>query len=171
MPVICNPVPTSSVVRDQCAILPPQSYNPKFNDWNVSGDFTLSYQIAKDVLGYTTYARGFKSGGINLAGLPLDAANNPILSAQTVKPESVDHFEVGLKTQLFDRRVTFNLAGFWTEIGDYQATVINGQLGVLRGYLANADKVRVRGIEATSPPAPATGCASMPAAPSPITNM
>jgi iron complex outermembrane receptor protein len=41
-----------------------------------------------------------------------------------------------------------NLAAFWTEIGDYQATVTNGQLGVLRGYLANAHKVRVRGVEA-----------------------
>jgi iron complex outermembrane receptor protein len=146
--ITCNPAPTSSVVRDQCATLAPQSYNPSFSDWNVSGDFTISYEVAEDALAYATYAKSFKSGGINLAGLPLDANNNPILSAQTVKPEDVDHFEIGLKSQLFDRRVTFNLAGFWTEISDYQATVTNGQLGVLRGYLANADKVRVRGIEA-----------------------
>jgi iron complex outermembrane receptor protein len=146
--LVCNPAPTNSILRDQCATLPPQSYNPKFSDWNVSGDFTASYQFATDVLGYATYAKSFKSGGINLAGLPLDANNNPILSTQTVKPESVNHYEVGLKTQFADRRVTFNLAGFWTEISDYQATVTNGQLGVLRGYLANADKVRVRGIEA-----------------------
>ena len=33
-------------------------------------------------------------------------------------------------------------------IDDYQATVTNGQLGVIRGYLANAEKVRVRGVEA-----------------------
>jgi iron complex outermembrane receptor protein len=147
-PVICNPAPTNAILRDQCATLPPQSYNPRFSDWNVSGDFTASYAIAKDVLGYATYAKSFKSGGINLAGLPLDANNNPILSAQTVKPEDVDHFELGLKTQFWGRRATLNLAAFWTEIKNYQATVTNGQLGVLRGYLANADKVRVRGIEA-----------------------
>ena len=133
---------------DQRGVLAPQSYNPKFSDWNFSGDLTLSYDVADDVMAYATYSKGFKSGGINLSGLPLDAANNPILSVATVKPEKVDHFEVGLKTQFWDRRATLNLAGFWTGIRDYQATVTNGQLGVLRGYLANADKVRVRGIEA-----------------------
>ena len=66
--VVCNPPPTSSVVRDQCATLPPQSYQPQFSDWNISGDFTLSYQLADDVLGYATYARAFKSGGVNLPG-------------------------------------------------------------------------------------------------------
>jgi iron complex outermembrane recepter protein len=134
--------------NDQRGVLAPQSYDAKFSDWNASGDFTVSYDVADDVLAYATYARSFKSGGINLSGLPLDAANNPIASAATVKPEKVDHFEVGLKTQFLDRRATLNLAGFWTEIGDYQATVTNGQLGVLRGYLANAEKVRVRGVEA-----------------------
>ncbi len=146
--IVCNPVPASSVTRDQCATLPPQSYAPRFSDWNLSGDLTLSYKFADDVLGYATYAKSFKSGGINLSGLPLDANNLPILGAATVRPEQVDHYEVGLKTQFADKRVTLNLAGFWTEIKDYQATVTNGQFAVVRGYLANADKVRVRGVEA-----------------------
>ncbi|HEU0133619.1 MAG TPA: TonB-dependent receptor [Allosphingosinicella sp.] len=143
--------------NDQRGILAPQSYEAKFSDWNVSGDFTLAYDLAPDVLAYATYAKSFKSGGINLAGLPLDASNNPILSAATVKPEKVDHFEIGLKTQFLDRRATLNLAAFWTSIEDYQATVTNGQLGVLRGYLANAEKVRVRGLEADFSIRPARG--------------
>jgi iron complex outermembrane receptor protein len=138
---------STTLNSDQRGVLAPQSYNPEFSDWNVSGDLTLSYDFARDVHGYATYARSFKSGGINLSGLPLDGSNTPILSAATVKPEKVDHFEIGLKTQFADRRVTLNLAGFWTEIADYQATVTNGQLGVIRGYLANAGKVRVRGVE------------------------
>ncbi|MFA5965504.1 MAG: TonB-dependent receptor [Sphingomonas sp.] len=132
---------------DQRGVLAPQRYQPRFSAWNVSGDVTLSYDFTGDIHAYATYARSFKSGGINLSGLPLDAANNPILSAATVKPEKVDHFELGLKTQFADHRITVNLAGFWTEISDYQATVTNGQLGVIRGYLANARKVRVRGVE------------------------
>ncbi|WP_243455563.1 TonB-dependent receptor [Sphingosinicella sp. BN140058] len=147
-PLLCNPPPASSIARDQCANLPPQSYDPKFSDWNVSGDFTISYRLGADAMAYATYAKSFKSGGINLAGLPLDSGNTPILSAQTVKPEDVSHFETGLKTEFWNRRITLNLAAFWTEIKDYQATVTNGQLGVLRGYLANAEKVRVRGVEA-----------------------
>ena len=137
----------SAVVRDQCGVLAPQSYRPNFDNWNLSGDITAAYTVASDIHAYASYARSYKSGGINLSGLPLDAANAPILSAATVKPEKVNHFELGLKTQFLDRRLTLNLAGFWTEISDYQATVTNGQLGVLRGYLANAGKVRTRGLE------------------------
>ncbi|MGW8192380.1 TonB-dependent receptor [Sphingomonas hankookensis] len=137
----------SSVTRDRCGVLAPQSYRPDFDDWNVSGDVTIAYDVARDVHAYATYARSYKSGGINLSGLPLDGNNNPILAAAQVKPERVNHYEVGLKTQWLDRRVTANLAAFWTDIGDYQATVTNGQLGVLRGYLANAEAVRTRGVE------------------------
>lgn len=43
-----------------------------------------------------------------------------------------------------------NFSAFWTESEDCQATVTNGQLGMLRGYLANAGKVRTRGIEIDS---------------------
>ena len=145
----CAPALTAAnaVLRDQCATLTPQSYDANFSDWNISGDFTLSYDVAQDVLAYATYARSFKSGGINLSGLPLDANNVPIQSAGSVRPEKVDHFEVGLKTQFLDRRATLNFAAYWTDIKDYQATVTNGQLGVLRGYLANAERVRVRGAE------------------------
>lgn len=135
------------LTSEQRGVLAPQFYEPSFSDWNLSYDLTASYDVTDQMLAYATYARGFKSGGINLSGLPLDASNNPIPSAATVRPEKVDHFEIGLKTRLFDRKATLNLAGFWTEIQDYQATVTNGQLGVLRGYLANAGKIRTRGVE------------------------
>ncbi len=138
---------STTLNSDQRGVLAPQSYSPRFSDWNISGDFTVSYDLTRDVHAYATYARSFKSGGINLSGLPLDASSNPILAVETVKPEKVNHYELGLKTQFLDRRVTLNLAGFWTEISDYQATVTNGQLGVIRGYLANANKVRSRGFE------------------------
>jgi iron complex outermembrane receptor protein len=36
---------------------------------------------------------------------------------------------------------------FNTDVHDYQANVVNAQVGVLRGYLANAEEVRVRGLE------------------------
>ncbi len=136
------------VVKDQCGVLSPQSYQPRFHNWNLSGDITAAYDFSPDVHGYATYARSYKSGGINLSGLPLDPITNlPLLSTATVKPERVNHYELGLKTQLADRRITANVAAFWTEIGDYQATVNNLQTSVIRGYLANADKVRTRGVE------------------------
>ena len=126
----------------------PQVSAPSFSDTNVSYDLTVSYKAAPDVLAYATYAKTFKTGGINQNGLPVDAAGNPIPAAGAIKPKSVRHLEAGLKTQFFDRRATLNVSLFRTEIEDFQVTVSNGQYGLLRGYLANAGKVRSQGVEA-----------------------
>jgi iron complex outermembrane receptor protein len=134
--------------QNQINTLAPQRYSPRFSAWNTSGDITVSYDFAPEIHGYATYARSFKSGGINLSGLPLNASNTGVdLSTQTVKPEKVNNYEIGLKTQFLDRRLTLNLAGFWTDVSDYQATVNNNAINVIRGYLANAGKVRSRGVE------------------------
>lgn len=146
----CAPSATAgnAVLTAQCGVYQPQVSAPSASDWNFTYDFNVNYKFAPDVLGYATYAKSFKTIGINQNGLPLDATNQPITSAGTVKPESVNHFELGLKTQFLNRRATFNLSAFRTEIKNFQATVNNGQFGVLRGYLANAQKVRSQGIEA-----------------------
>ena len=139
---------TDARSRAQLGIFQPQLSAPEDSDWNFTYDLTLSYRLAPDVLAYGTYARSFKTIGINQNGLPTDANGVPIAAAGTIRPEQVDHFEIGLKSQAWDRRVTLNLAAFRTDIKDYQATVTNGQFGVLRGFLANAGKVRSQGIEA-----------------------
>ncbi|MGE6057289.1 TonB-dependent receptor domain-containing protein, partial [Klebsiella variicola subsp. variicola] len=83
-----------------------------------------------------------------LSGLPLNANSTGVdLTTQTVKPEKVNSYEIGLKTQFLDRRLTLNLAGYWTDVFDYQATVNNNAINVIRGYLANAGQVRSRGFE------------------------
>ncbi|MGO1305712.1 MAG: TonB-dependent receptor, partial [Sphingomonas parapaucimobilis] len=124
---VTNGAGSTTLTSDQRGVLAPQNYTPSFTNWNLSGDLTIAYEFNPNVHYYATYARSYKSGGINLSGLPLDAQNNPILATQTVRPEKVNHFELGLKTQFADRRATVNIAGFWTEIGDYQATVNNLQ--------------------------------------------
>ena len=139
---------TDPVKVAQRGVLAPQRFEPSFSDWNLSYDLTLAYEATPDIHLFATAAHSFKSGGINLNGVPADVAGNPILAAGTVRPETVNHYEVGIKTQFLDRRATFNLTGFWSDIANYQAVVTNGQLGVLRGYLANAAAVRVRGVEA-----------------------
>ncbi len=142
------PQPAGTIGAARCGIYQPQVSAPSLSKWNVSYDLNANYAIAPDVLAYATYARSFKTAGINQNGLPADANNVPILAAGTIEPETVDHFEIGLKSQFWDRRITLNLAAFRTDISDYQATVFNGQLGVLRGFLANAGKVRSQGLEA-----------------------
>jgi len=128
--------------------LTPQRIEPSFSAWNFSYDFNASYQVNRDVLLYATYAKSFKTGGINLNGVPNDAQGNPLLQVGEIRPESINHYEVGLKSTLLDGLVVLNLSAFRTDIEDYQALVNAGQVSTTRGYLANAEQVRTQGIEA-----------------------
>ncbi len=144
---LANPTPAQQALKN--GVLQNQSYEADFSDWNLSGDVTLSWKPVDGVMAYATVARSFKSGGINLSGLPtLPDGVTPALDTATVDPEKVTHFELGLKTRFLDGAATFNLAAYRTDIEDFQATVVNGSVGVLRGYLANVPKVRSQGIEA-----------------------
>ncbi len=135
-----------ALIALQQSVLAPQSYTANVDDTNTSGQLTLAYGVTGRINTYATYATGFKSVGLNLNGVPTDAAGNPVLSAATVKPEDVRHLEFGVKTEPLPG-VTANLTVFHTGIRDYQTQVVNSSVGVLRGYLANAEKVRVRGAE------------------------
>jgi len=135
-----------ALVALQRSILAPQRYTADVDDSNVSGQLTVAYRLVPQVNGYATYATSFKSVGLNLAGVPTDRTGQPALSAATVKPEDERHFEVGLKTSPLPN-VTTNVTFFNTDIRDFQAQVVNQSVGVLRGYLANAERVRVRGAE------------------------
>ncbi|KFG91845.1 TonB-denpendent receptor precursor [Sphingobium herbicidovorans NBRC 16415] len=149
--ISCTPTPAPGTIAgtsQQCGVYQPQVSAPSDSAWNFTYDFNVNYKVARDVLAYATYAKSFKTLGINQNGLPLNIDNTVNYDAATVKPESVQHFEVGLKTQLWDRRATFNVSAFRTTIKDFQATVNGGQFGTVRGYLANAEKVRSQGIEA-----------------------
>ncbi|CAD7336764.1 TonB-dependent receptor [Sphingomonadales bacterium 56] len=149
--ISCTPTPAPGTIAgtsQQCGVYQPQVSAPSDSAWNFTYDFNVNYKVARDILAYATYAKSFKTLGINQNGLPLNIDNTVNYDAATVKPESVHHFEVGLKTQLWDRRATFNISAFRTTIKDFQATVNGGQFGTVRGYLANAEKVRSQGIEA-----------------------
>lgn len=127
--------------------LTPQRIAPTFSDWNFSYDLNVSYKVTPDVLAYATYARSFKSGGINLNGVPNDSSGNPLTQVGAIRPEKVGHFEAGIKAQLPNGLGTINLAAFRTDIRDFQALVNSGQVSTTRGYLANAEKVRTQGFE------------------------
>ena len=134
------------LVALKLSVLAPQASIADVDDTNTSGQLTVAFKVSPSVNTYGTYSTGFKSVGLNLNGVPTDALGNPILSAATVKPEDVRHVEFGVKTEPLPG-VTANFTVFHTGIKDYQTQVVNSQVGVLRGYLANAEKVRVRGAE------------------------
>jgi iron complex outermembrane receptor protein len=120
----------------------------KFNldqDWHhISGLATASAHLWKDGLLYATYARGAKSGGLNLTGLAqvlLDAGRG------VLKPERADNIEAGLKTQWFRRRISANVTAFRTEIRNQQIPTFDVTFSPPRRYLANVATVRSQGIE------------------------
>jgi iron complex outermembrane receptor protein len=122
-----------------------QAFQSATDDTDYSGNITVSYKASDKINAYATYAKGYKPVGVNVAGLPT-LAGQPILELAVIKPEEVNHYEIGVKTSPFKNTI-LNLTAFDTEIKDYQTNVQAAELGVNRGYLANADKVRVRGVE------------------------
>ncbi|WP_316634396.1 TonB-dependent receptor [uncultured Flavobacterium sp.] len=123
-----------------------QAFASNTDNTDFSGNLTLTYKASDKINAYATYAKSYKPVGVNVAGLPTDAKGQPLLDLAVIKPEKVNHYEIGVKTSPF-RNSVFNLAFFNTEIKDFQTNVQAAELGVNRGYLANADKVRVRGAE------------------------
>ena len=62
----------------------------------------LAYDVAPNINVYAKYATGYRAGG----------ASSRSLNYRSFGPEEVKSYELGLKTELFDRRVRFNLAGY-----------------------------------------------------------
>lgn len=137
----------ATLISRRLGVARPQAYAADLSDDDLSGQLSLSYDVRTDVLAYGSVARGYKSAGINMAGIPNLPNGQPSLANAVVKPEVVTTYELGLKTQGFDRRATANLAAYRTDVDDYQANVVDSGPGALRGYLANAEKVVIQGIE------------------------
>jgi len=79
---------------------------------------SLSFDINEDLTTYLSYSQGFKSGGFDMRG-------DVILTPQTVngyEPETVDSYELGLKGNLYDGRISFATALFKAEYKDQQVT-------------------------------------------------
>ncbi|RYE75025.1 MAG: TonB-dependent receptor, partial [Oxalobacteraceae bacterium] len=109
----------------QCAVIDLRGIvlAAEVNDGALTGRANVSWQATDNVLAYASYARGEKSGGINMSGLPLNDQNLPAIGTAVVRPEKNTAYEVGLKTRLFDNRLTFNIDAFYTRVTDFQTNV------------------------------------------------
>lgn len=141
-----NGITSPLVVADiPYGVIPDAKYN------NFSPAATLAYAVTNNVNVYARFARGFKSGGFNgetnvftapTASCPTGATElcNPY------KPEKVDSYEIGLKTQLLDKRVVFNVAAFRDEHKDMQLSVFTASTGAA-SIIRNAAAARIQGLE------------------------
>jgi iron complex outermembrane receptor protein len=127
------------------AVYTDQAFEVDVDESNLSGQLTLAYKASSRFNAFATYSTSFKPIGVNLGGLPT-ASGEVLIDLARVKPEYVTHFELGIKTSP-TQNSTLNLVFHNTDIRDFQTQVQTAEVGVNRGYLANAEKVRVFGIE------------------------
>lgn len=143
------PATAAELARAKLSIFRPQSYSAADDGGSLSGRANVAYSLTDNLMTYVSYAYGYKSGGLNMSGLPLDALNQPTLATAVIEDEKNTTYELGLKYTMFDQRATLNLAGYRTVVEDYQANVVsNLETAAIRSYPANIPEVRVRGVEA-----------------------
>ncbi|HEY0801287.1 MAG TPA: TonB-dependent receptor [Steroidobacteraceae bacterium] len=100
----------------------------------VTWRLALDHQFTPDVLGYVSDNRGFKSG----------AFNTSVYTQPAVKPEVLDAYEIGLKSEYFDHKFRANLSAYYYQYNDLQVTeLIAGSENVL-----NAAKAEIYGLDA-----------------------
>ena len=83
-------------------------------DWRADVD----YQWTPDLMTYAQISTGFKGGGVN---------PRPFVPEQvrSFGPETLTAYEVGIKSQWFDRRVRLNLSAFYNKYKDIQLTLLS----------------------------------------------
>jgi iron complex outermembrane recepter protein len=98
----------------------------------------VDYRLNEDAMVYGRITRGYKSGGFN--------ADN-IASAEnfTFGPEFVTNYEIGLKSEWWDRRVRLNAAVFYMDYEDLQVTQFDQPTS--SNYIDNAASATSQGLE------------------------
>ncbi|WP_203292110.1 TonB-dependent receptor [Maricaulis parjimensis] len=110
-------------------------HTQSFEENELSGMASVSHRFTDDVLAYGTYSRGYKAGGFNLdrftqAGT--QAVNftsvlaNPETYPAAFAPETVDSFEIGIKTEWANDTILANFYLFRSDFENYQLNTFNG---------------------------------------------
>lgn len=112
-------------------------FNPFFNgithrqslsENNLNATVKLDYHFTDDVMGYVSWGNGTKAGGFNLARVTNPAAANPlapILDTEFPR-ETVNSFEVGVKSELAQKTVRINADVFDQRYRNFQLNTFTG---------------------------------------------
>jgi iron complex outermembrane receptor protein len=112
----------------------------KLNNLSPSGLLTLAYKADADVLGFVTLSHGEKSGGINLT-VPGAAG----IASLKIDNEKANNLELGVKSNLWERRAQINASVFANVVRGYQNNAYDPS--TQSSYITNAGDVRSRGAE------------------------
>lgn len=115
----------------------------RYRDTNLSPQVTLRYKPSTDTTFYAAYKRGFKAGGFNVSQ-GLNAAST--VAAGRYRAETAEGGEVGLRTLLLDRHLSFNVTAYRYEYSDLQVQFFDPvRISQVAG---NAGKLTTQGVEA-----------------------
>lgn len=114
---------------------------------NLSYTAGTDYRLLEDAYGfddmliYASVTTGYRAGGQNLRGTSVE-------TLQPFKSETLMQFEAGFKTELLDRRVRFNGAGYYSLFDDIQRTIIVASQSALPATVVqNAASAEIAGTE------------------------
>jgi len=98
----------------------------------VTGTVNAAYKFAPNINGYVSYSRGYKSGGYNFDRAGFTTPATPNAADLAFQEETVDAYEIGLKTEFFDRRLIANMAVFHQTFEGFQLIEYTGVNFVVR---------------------------------------
>ncbi len=114
----------------------PLSYDESWSE--LTPRVGVDFKARDGLMFYGTYARGFKSGGFG-------ARATPLAPIEPYDPETVDTYEVGVKSQFADDRVRLNAAAFYSQYKDIQLLILDPATAQFE--TRNGGDNRVQGIE------------------------
>jgi len=134
-----------------CATLPIPTfcsnagYDKSRSEEKFTGTVKIAYALGDDHNLYAGFARGYKAGGFNLdpTALKVDATGAITSDGSEFEEEVADTFEVGLKSEWMDRRLTTNFAAFSSTFDDFQLNTFTGAFFVVD----NVPEVSSKGLE------------------------
>lgn len=85
---------------------------------NVSPKVALTYYFTNDISVYTSWAKGFKSGGVNSISFTGEDLE--------YDPEKATSWELGLRSQLLDNTLKLNATAYRMDFDDLQVLAFNG---------------------------------------------
>jgi iron complex outermembrane receptor protein len=100
----------------------------------------FEYQWTPDLMTYISGSRGFKSGGFN-------GRAQSLAEIASFDPEYVKSYEIGVKSQWFDRHLLLNLSAFYNDYTDIQLTSVRAVQGLIVVVTENAGQARMQGLE------------------------
>jgi iron complex outermembrane receptor protein len=119
-----------------------KSSDQSLSEGNVSGTVKLSYRFTDDVMGYVSWANGYKAGGFNLSRVANTATLQPILNTEFPR-ETVQSYELGVKAMLANRTVRLNAAVFDQRYTNFQLNTYTG----IQFVVSSVRKVGSKGVE------------------------